>query len=893
MNANIKLTECKNHHFFSFIRIIALFILLFSFKLEGQYRFDFENDSSGVSACNLGPGWTQLPEGRWCCDTIDPLEGGSSIHHCFDNPQEGCDYLVFRHDLLDLTEPFSFSFRIRHAYPPSNLNNWQLALGAESYSGPGADDAAIPGISSGIVLGVNYMGSDDLVKIWHVDDESCQVLYSTSLNYQEQVGTDEAPLFRVLGDGAGQLDLYVYIEPDSDEPVYLGSCGIDGIGWGRQLMLRYSYTSARDRALWLDDLVLEGHYEKDTLAPFVREVEFLDERSLKLVFSERVMEPDPDAFTLSAEGQEEGTVPDSIRVTDLGVEISFPDVIPNRVPRQIRIKDLADRDGNLLKDTVVNVMRNEAQWGDLVFNEIMADPDPAVRHSEEYLELFNRSAYPIELEGWHLKVNDRTFMLNESMVEPESLELEPGNFMVVRGITLPNNGAIVSLHNHEGQQLHAISYRIPWDGPQWKKEGGWSLESPDADLPCRISANWEFSNDPGGGTPGRLNSNAGSRTDNEPPLLLFAGLGEPGELFLQYAEPLGLPEDGTAAIRLDPGTAHPDSLQLADPLGEILKLHFQADFQQWSSFQLSVSGLSDCAGNKADDHRLVAGAVSPPGPASVLINEIMYDPLEGDPEYVELFLSGQQVLDLQDLSIHLVEEGGSPDNPTPLSSRSRLILPGQYLVLTGSVPHLMNAYGLELSGQWVEVEGLTGLHNSSGIIYLTDRAGNVVDLAVYNDEMHMELLEDPGGISLERVSVNRSGSDADNWHSAASLEGYATPGRRNSQALQEEEGDRRLEVEPEVFSPDNDGSNDLLEITISTGGSDWVIGLLITDVHGKRVRVLANNHLAGPSITYTWDGEGETGSMQPMGFYVIHARAYHPASGQKWIRRKAVGLLYR
>ncbi len=157
----------------------------------------------------------------------------------------------------------------------------------------------------------------------------------------------------------------------------------------------------------------------------------------------------------------------------------------------------------------------------------------------------------------------------------------------------------------------------------------------------------------------------------------------------------------------------------------------------------------------------------------------------------------------------------------------------------------------------------------------------------------MELLDDPRGISLERVGLSRSGSDPDNWHSAASLEGYATPGRKNSQSMEEGDTDRLVEVEPEVFSPDNDGFNDLLKITIATGGNDWVIGLLITDLHGNRIRVLANNHLAAPTLSYTWDGEGEDGSMQPMGFYVIHARAYHPATGERWIRRKAVGLVYR
>jgi hypothetical protein len=192
----------------------------------------------------------------------------------------------------------------------------------------------------------------------------------------------------------------------------------------------------------------------------------------------------------------------------------------------------------------------------------------------------------------------------------------------------------------------------------------------------------------------------------------------------------------------------------------------------------------------------------------------------------------------------------------------------------------------------VEVAGLPGLNNSSGRIFLTDRAGNVLDMVEYSDDMHMELLDDPKGISLERISLDRPGNDPGNWHSAASVNAYATPGSKNSQSLTEEKAEQILEVRPRVFSPDNDGKQDLLEIIISTGGNDWLIGLLITDLHGNRVRVLANNHLAGPSVSYTWDGEGEDGSMLPLGFYVIHVRAYHPGTGEQWVRRKAAGLVY-
>ena len=868
--------------------------------MEGQYQFDFEIDSSGVGEC-LGNSWKQLPEKRWCCDTTDPIEGNASLRHCFDNPQDGCDYLVFRHDPLMPGAPFSISFRIRHAYAPSSQNNWQLALGA-TFS------AEVPEILSGLVVGVNLTGSDDLVKIWHVDEGKTEVKLTTNLNYQEQVGTDQAPLFLLSGDGNGKIDLYWSPDPTEQPSVWLGSCPVDELSWGRQLVVRYRYSSSRDQALWLDRLVLEGHFVPDTIAPKLSKVEFVDENSLQLDFSERVELSEASSFMLYSESFPEGMTPDSSRGIKQGFVLAFPEVIPNRVSHQLRVEGVVDLDGNLLRDTLVDVLRYEALWGDVVFNEVMADPDPGIDYTEEYLELVNRSDYLVKLEGWRLQVNERSYVLEDCCVEPVSgkngdgemmeMELMPGEFVLIKEITLPNDGAILSFYSKEGILVHSASYGIPWDGPHWKKEGGWSLESPDADQPCRISANWEYSKDPGGGTPCRINSNHAIFTDEDPPVLLYAGEGnagvdDAGMLLLHYSEPLHPFQEFKTAIRLDPGNAEPDSVLLMDPLREILQLHFSEDFTDWPNYQLSVSGIGDCRGNMSYDYVLKAGAVSQALLASVLINEIMYDPEEGMPEYVELFLPGDKILDLQDLAIHLVDDGDSADQPIPLSSHSRLCLPGQYLVLTESVPHLRDAFGLGISGLWVEMEGLPGLNNSSGSIYLTDRAGKVVDQARYGDEMHMELLDDPRGISLERISAKRSGLDPDNWHSAASIAGYATPGRENSQFLDESNSDLLLDVSTEVFSPDNDGYNDLLEILTSTNGNDWVIGLMITDLQGNRIRILANMHLAGPSVTYTWDGEGENGAMQPMGFYVIHARGYHPATGEQWIRRKAVGLVYR
>jgi hypothetical protein len=221
------------------------------------------------------------------------------------------------------------------------------------------------------------------------------------------------------------------------------------------------------------------------------------------------------------------------------------------------------------------------------------------------------------------------------------------------------------------------------------------------------------------------------------------------------------------------------------------------------------------------------------------------------------------------------------------------LVPGSFLVVTKCEEHLREAYHLDRSGQWVELEGLRKLNNEGGTIFLTDRAGNVLDRVDYGDQMHAEILSDTRGISLERISWARSGSDPENWHSAAAIEGYATPGRVNSQAISETGTDLLFQVEPSVFSPDNDGYQDLLEIVVSTGVSGWIISLWITDLQGNHLKNLANNHLTGPRAIYTWDGTHEDGRMVPTGICVVHATAYHPSTGEQWIRKRAVGLVYR
>ncbi len=545
---------------------------------------------------------------------------------------------------------------------------------------------------------------------------------------------------------------------------------------------------------------------------------------------------------------------------------------------------------------------NQTTWGEVVINELMADPYPPVRWEEEYLELYNRSERALDLEGWDLHINTRSHTLSETLM-PGGTRVDPGSYGIVTGLTLPNDGALVCLYEPGGILVHAASYKLPWDGEDWKKEGGWSLESPDPEQLCTLSELWEFSEDPEGGTPGRINSRHAILEDMESPVLLYSGFDkpgstipgevEPGLLRLFFSEPLHISSTLFQEIVLQPGNLSPMEANLPGPLCNVLELRFPADLQDRPHFKVKIPVVEDCQGNESRDLEALAGSVKTPVFGSVLINEIMYDPEEGRSEFIELTLPGNGYYDLYDLAIHVEDADDPAQHPVPLSDQSRLIVPGSFLVVSDCVEQLRDSYGLDRSGQWVEAAEMKNLPNGGGTIYLTDRAGNVVDRANYGDQIHAPILSDTRGISLERISLEGIGNDPDNWHSAASLQGFATPGRVNSQALKDAETGQLLKIEPSVFSPDNDGYEDLLEIIITTGVPGWVLNVWITDLEGYRLRTLANNHLCGPTTVYTWDGCREDRSMVPTGFCVIHATAYHPPTGGRWIRKRAVGLVYR
>jgi hypothetical protein len=555
--------------------------------------------------------------------------------------------------------------------------------------------------------------------------------------------------------------------------------------------------------------------------------------------------------------------------------------------------------------TVMRVKGNGAAWGDVVVNEVMCDPVPPVHLPGcEYLEIFNRSAFPLDLDGWRVEINDRSYRIG-------GLKLGPGEYGVLggpggdalhvpgylslfsSGAALSNEGATVALYGADGTLVHVTRYAHPGNGPEWKRQGGWSLESADPDRPCNTSGLWEYATDDRGGTPGEKNSIYVPGTDRQPPRFMYMGYSGKGSITLYFSELIRILPERVNRARLLPAGDHPDSITMGKPFFDHLTLHFPGDLPRGPGARLLLPSVSDCSGNASPVMKIPVGQVTAPRFSSIQVNEIMYDPQEGAPEFIELYNPGTLFFDLQEVCLDVEEQGAPIRRLVPLIEGSRILSPGEFVVLSGDTNSLVRAYGLDDSGTWTELKSMPAMSNKGGTIYLADRSGNVIEMVHYDDGMHMDLLDDTKGISLERISPARPGTDPGNWHSAASIEGYATPGKKNSQSPAEGDAGSGLSVEPKVFSPDQDGYEDLLQVSFAVEGQGWVIRLWVTDLKGCVVRRLAVNHVAGPVSTYTWDGEQDDGGMAGEGIYVIHLRGYHPVSKKRFQRKAAAGLIYR
>jgi flagellar hook assembly protein FlgD len=92
--------------------------------------------------------------------------------------------------------------------------------------------------------------------------------------------------------------------------------------------------------------------------------------------------------------------------------------------------------------------------------------------------------------------------------------------------------------------------------------------------------------------------------------------------------------------------------------------------------------------------------------------------------------------------------------------------------------------------------------------------------------------------------------------------------------MQSAAGRSLLSLSSEIFSPDGDGYQDLLNIYIKTPANGYTGTLSVYDNNGRMVKQLMRNDILGTENTISWDGINDNNEKANIGIYIIYLEAF-------------------
>lgn len=525
-------------------------------------------------------------------------------------------------------------------------------------------------------------------------------------------------------------------------------------------------------------------------------------------------------------------------------------------------------------------------------NEVFSDPNPPVGLPEaEFIELFNASPQPQQLGGW--KYSDAT---TAAGILP-AYTLAPGAFLIlcraadtllfqaygpVLGLrtfpALNDGGDVVELFDAQDRLVDRLAYAPDWYQDEGKSRGGWSLELVSPALGCSHAAAYKASVHPAGGTPGRQNSVFDGSPDRQPPQLLRVQVAGNRQLRLLFSEALDSLSAVQGGYQLSPALALARASVPDAALREVV-LELQDQLQPRQAYTLQVQLVRDCAGNEMLPATQTLALPEEAAAGEVVINEILFNPLPGGVDFVELVNRSPKYLDLKDWQLASEKPDGSVE-AAPITRESFFLAPQQYLALSTRPDIVRRHYVLSPPEAFLALPGMPAFADEAGTVLLRRTGGQLIDRLDYHEDMHFALLEDRNGVSLERIRLAGDSSRA-NWHSAASTAGFATPGYRNSQLFELPGGPATFVVEPNPFTPDGDGDRDFTTISYQPGANGFMASITIYDAEGREIRRLVKNQLLASRGFFQWDGLNERGQKAAIGYYVLFIELYHPGGTVK------------
>lgn len=558
----------------------------------------------------------------------------------------------------------------------------------------------------------------------------------------------------------------------------------------------------------------------------------------------------------------------------------------------ITIAGISDCNGNPLTPNAGYFSYYHAKPYDVVINELMPDPDPVINlPNEEYVELKNRTNFYINLKNWSFATLTSSKKLPDMTIAPNGYVVLTGsdtyhqfydNFgIVVHEVagfpSLYNYGTTLSLRDTNNVVISSISYESSWYNDDTKKDGGWSIEQIDANNPCGGQNNWHASLNLNGGTPGTVNSVVASNPDNTKPLIDRAIVISTDTIAVLFNEPLdSLTLANPSNYSFDNGLTAPLYIKpVATDFNKVI-LKLSSPMQLGIIYHCSLSnGITDCVGNPLVNGSVPFALPDTAGSKDVVINEVLFDPNTNGVDFVELYNRSSKTIDLKDLNIGSMDTlTGILKDTKSINEEGYLLFPETYLVISENGKAIKNQYATTNPQGFLDIVDLPTMNASDDVVTLSRKNGTVIDNLKYTSKMHFPLLVSTKGVSLERIDFNRPTDDKTNWNSASEAVGFATPAYRNSQYLQADGGSGWAISNP-LFSPDNDGYNDVLNISYKLDESGKAANVFIYDSKGRLIRHLVKNEQLATDGIISWNGINDDNEKAQIGLYVIYIETFN------------------
>jgi len=540
----------------------------------------------------------------------------------------------------------------------------------------------------------------------------------------------------------------------------------------------------------------------------------------------------------------------------------------------------------------------------IVITEIMSDPTPQIGLPNfEWIEIRNTTTTAINLQNWRIgDAGGVSGALPNFLLQPDSSAIICGTtaaatmqqFGRTFGITsfpsLDNDGELIFIRSNTGATIHAVAYNKTWFNNAVKSDGGWTLEMVDVKNPCSAASNWRASVDTRGGTPGIKNSVDGSNNDQTAPALLRAFAIDNSTVLLTFDESLDSVSAAAATnYQLSNGIGAPVAAVCLAPLFNTVQLTLNNQLQAGTVYTVTATNVTDCSGNSIGAFNNTKLGLSSAAVANdIIINEILFNPASDGTDYVELYNRSSKIINLKTLLIANRSSAGAIDNMRTLITTDRAMFPGEHLVLSEDEAIVKRQFTAKNLSAFLNISSLPSYPDDKGNVVLSDNGGLVIDELAYDDKWHFVLYNNREGVALERIDPNAATQSKDNWHSAAKDVGYGTPTYQNSQFRLDLQVQGDVTTMPEVFSPDNDGTDDFLTISYRFPETGYVMNITVYDAAGRPVKALQRNAICSQQGNFRWDGLNDKLQQLPLGPYVIFTEVFNLQGKVKRFKKQVV-----